>query len=60
MDWKSRDGDFTEVVALLFDGGTLTASDVDRIKVHPSEVRGFKFVELEEAARLLDGELYAV
>ncbi len=46
VDWKPREGDFTEVVALLFDGGTLTAQDIDRILLDPSEVRGYRFVEL--------------
>ena len=59
VDWKPRDGDFTEVVALLFDGGTLTARDIERIVVDPSEVRSFRFVELDEAAVLLDAELFA-
>ena len=59
VDWKPRDGDFTEVVALLFDGGTLTAQDIDRIVTDPSEVRGYRFVELDEAATLLDAELFA-
>ena len=59
VDWKPRDGDFTEVVALLFDGGALTAPDIDRIVVEPSEVRGYRFVELDEAATLLDAELFA-
>jgi len=59
VDWKPRDGDVTEVVALLFDGGTLTAQDVDRIVTDPSEVRGYRFVELDEAALLLDDELFA-
>jgi hypothetical protein len=54
-----RDGDFTEVVALLFDGGTLTALDIDRIVVEPSEVRDYRFVDLDEAATLLDAELFA-
>lgn len=58
VDWKPRDCDFTEVVALLFDGGTLTARDIDRILVEPSEVRGYRFVELDEAATLLDAELF--
>jgi len=59
LDWKSRAGDFTEVVALLFDGGTVTARDVDRIVIDPSEVRSYRFVDLEEAAALLDAELFA-
>ena len=59
VDWKSRHGDFTEVVALLFDGGTLASGDVERIVVDPSEVRGYRFVHLEEAMALLDAELFA-
>lgn len=59
VDWKSRDGDFTEVVALLFDGGHLTASDISQMVVDSSEVHDYKFVRLEEAGRLLDAELFA-
>jgi 8-oxo-dGTP pyrophosphatase MutT (NUDIX family) len=59
VDWKPRDGDFTEVVALLFDGGTLTAWDIDRIVTDPSEVRGYRLVELDDAGTLLDAELFA-
>lgn len=58
VDWKSRDGDVTEVVALLFDGGHLRAATIDQIVVDPSEVRGYRFVSLEEAGRLLDAELF--
>lgn len=59
VDWKPRAGDFTEVLALLFDGGTLTSQEVDLIVTDPSEVRGHRFVELEEARDLLDFELFA-
>lgn len=59
VDWKPRDGDFTEVVALLFDGGTLAAADISRIVVDPSEARTYRFVELDEAAALVDAELFA-
>ncbi len=58
VDWKRRYGDFTEVVAMLFDGGTLSAQDIDRIMLDPSEVRGYRFVELAEAGMLLDAELF--
>ena len=58
LDWKPRDGDFTQVVALLFDGGTLTAEDIDRLVVDPS-ARTYRFVELDEATTLLDAELFA-
>lgn len=59
VDWKPRDGEFTEVVALLFDGGTLSTADIGRIAVDPSEARTYRFVELDEAAALLDVELFA-
>ncbi|MFD7156466.1 NUDIX domain-containing protein [Kribbella sp. NPDC059898] len=59
VDWIARAGDFTEVVALLFDGGVLTPDDVARIVLQPEEAVAFRFVSLEEAAGLLDPEQYA-
>lgn len=59
VDWKCRDGGFTEVVALLFDGGVLAADDIDRIVADPGEVRSHRFVSLGEAERLLDAEQFA-
>ena len=59
VDWKGRDGAFTEVIALLFDGGLLASADVDRIVADASEVRSHRFVTLGEAERLLDAELFA-
>ena len=59
VDWKPGGGGFTEVIALLFDGGTLTTQDIERIAADPSEVRNYRFVELHEAASLLDAELFA-
>lgn len=58
VDWKAQDGDFTEVLALLFDGGTLDGSDIGRIQVELSEIRGYRFVTLEQARELLDPELW--
>jgi ADP-ribose pyrophosphatase YjhB (NUDIX family) len=54
VDWKPKDGDFTEAVALLFDGGTLTARDIERIVVDLGDPCTYRFVELDEAATLLD------
>lgn len=59
VDWISRNGDFTELVAFLFDGGVLTPTEIDQIVVDPSEVRGYRFVSLDEAGRLLDAEQFA-
>jgi len=59
VDWISRSGEFTEIVAFLFDGGLLAPADIDRIVIEPSEVNSFRFVTLDEAARLLDVGQYA-
>lgn len=59
VDWVSRNGDFTEVVAFLFDGGVLGPAHIDQIVVEPAEIRGYRFVALEEANRLLDTEQFA-
>jgi 8-oxo-dGTP pyrophosphatase MutT (NUDIX family) len=59
VDWLSRSGDFTEIVAFLFDGGVLAPADIDRIVIEPTEVSCFRFVTLDEAERLLDAELFA-
>ena len=54
VDWISRSGDFTELVAFLFDGGVLRSADINRITLDPTEARGFRFVTLTEAEPLLD------
>jgi hypothetical protein len=59
VDWQSQSGEFTEMVAFLFDGGVLAPADIDRIVIEPAEVRSLRFVTLDEAERLLDAELFA-
>ena len=59
VDWLSRSGDLTEIVAFLFDGGVLAPADIDRIVIEPTEVSCFRFVTLDEAERLLDAEQFA-
>lgn len=46
------------MVALLLDGGHLTATDIRQMVVDPSEVGDYKFVRLDEAGRMLDAELF--
>jgi pimeloyl-ACP methyl ester carboxylesterase/ADP-ribose pyrophosphatase YjhB (NUDIX family) len=58
VDWQSRSGDATEMVAFLFDGGVLTPGDIDEIVIDPTEVMCFRFVTLDEAERLLDAEQF--
>lgn len=59
VDWVSQSGDFTEIVAFLFDGGVLTPADIAQIVTQPTEVSSFRFVTLNEAECLLDPEQYA-
>jgi 8-oxo-dGTP pyrophosphatase MutT (NUDIX family) len=59
VDWQSRSGDFTEMVAFLFDGGVLAPADIEQIVIEPAEVTSLRFVTLDEAERLLDAELFA-
>ena len=61
VDWIPRTGDFTEIVAFLFDGGVLTEDDIRQIVLQESEVVSFRFVDLDEAEQLLDqGQLTRV
>ncbi|MFF1822135.1 NUDIX domain-containing protein [Kribbella sp. NPDC058245] len=59
VDWIPQTGDFTEIIALLFDGGVLTPTDIARIVPQPAEVKAFSFVTLDEAKGLLDAEQFA-
>lgn len=59
VDWVPRTGDFTEIVAFLFDGGVLTDDDIQQIAAQETEVSTFTFVDLTEAEHLLDREQFA-
>jgi len=59
VDWIARSGDFTEIVAFLFDGGVLAPADIDRIVTDPAEVKSFRFAALDEAEQLLDPGQFA-
>ena len=59
VDWVSQSGDFTEIVAFLFDGGVLSPADIDQIRIQPAEVSSFRFVTPDEAEQLLDAEQFA-
>lgn len=58
VDWVPQTGDFTEIVAFLFDGGVLTDTDIQRITLQKTEATGFRFVDLAEAAHLLDPQQF--
>ncbi|GAB3752792.1 NUDIX domain-containing protein [Microlunatus parietis] len=49
VDWIARSGDFTEVIAFLFDGGMIMPEAIERLVVQPAEVTTFRFVSPDEA-----------
>jgi ADP-ribose pyrophosphatase YjhB (NUDIX family) len=55
VDWQSRVGDYTEVLALLFDGGVLESAQIARIVTDPTEAKSFRFADPEDVAECLDG-----
>lgn len=59
VDWIPRSGDFTEVVAFLFDGGVLTSSEIDLAVLDPTEAHSCRFVSLDAAGSLLDSGQFA-
>jgi 8-oxo-dGTP pyrophosphatase MutT (NUDIX family) len=59
VEWVPQLGDFTEVVAFIFDGGVLTPSDIDRFALDPTEASTFRFVPLTDAEHLLESNQYA-
>jgi ADP-ribose pyrophosphatase YjhB (NUDIX family) len=59
VDWVSQSGDFTEIVAFLFDGGVLAPGDIAQIVIDTTEVSSFRFVTLDDSERLLDAEQFA-
>ncbi len=54
VDWIAQAGEFTEVVAFLFDGGLLRPADIARITLNPTEARRYTFATLPESQHLLD------
>lgn len=59
VDWQAAHGEYSEIVAILFDGGVLTPRDIAQIELQQSEVRSASFVTLPGADALLDTELAA-
>lgn len=52
VDWISRRGDWTEVVAFLFDGGVVSIPATD-LTLQAEEVRSARWVSLSEAEPLM-------
>jgi len=57
VDWVSRRGAWTEVVAFLFDAGVVTVPATD-LTFQRDEIRGARFVSLAEASRMMTDSEY--
>lgn len=53
VHYTPEDDGFHDFVTFIFDGGTLTASQVGAIKLQESEMDDYRFVAIDEAKRLL-------
>ncbi|UQU65770.1 NUDIX hydrolase [Couchioplanes caeruleus] len=56
-DWVPPRPDRTEGLMLLFDGGTLTPQEAERIRVPAEELRGWAWCDEHEADERLSGPL---
>ncbi|WP_344655515.1 NUDIX hydrolase [Catenulispora subtropica] len=50
VDWIPRHGVWRDGVMFIFDGGTLTAGQLDAVSLQADELSSYKFVTLDEAA----------
>lgn len=57
-DWVAWDGDFSEVMVFLFDGGVIS-EPVASLRLQADEIRSARFVALVEAEQLMDAEAFA-
>jgi 8-oxo-dGTP pyrophosphatase MutT (NUDIX family) len=53
VDWVAPHGPWDDSLMFVFDGGVLTAEDQARITLRDEELAAYRFVEPEEAERLL-------
>jgi 8-oxo-dGTP diphosphatase len=53
IDWVSPHGPWDDTLMFVFDGGALTASEVDSLRLVDDELGAFKFCTEEQTAQLL-------
>jgi len=58
VDWVAGDGDVTEVMAFLFDGGVI-GEPAASLTLQADELGSARFVTLVEAEQLMDAEAFA-
>ncbi len=53
VDYTSENEDYTEALMWVFDGGILTDTQIQSIKLPASELESFRFVDVEELPRFV-------
>jgi 8-oxo-dGTP diphosphatase len=53
VDWVSPHGPWDDLLAFVFDGGTLSESQISSIAVHDEELSSFEFCTVDQAAQRL-------
>lgn len=57
VDYTSTKGEHSESIQFIFWGGMLSEDEIERIKLPPSELEEFRFVETEGALTILNERL---
>jgi ADP-ribose pyrophosphatase YjhB (NUDIX family) len=58
VDWHPQHGIWRDSIQFIFDGGTLTAKQIDQIRVQPDEVTHYELARLEHVAKRLKASMY--
>ena len=57
VDYNSEEGEYTESLMFIFDGGTLTADEIKRIRLDQSELNQYQFFATNHLPQELSGRL---
>ncbi|GAA1968980.1 NUDIX domain-containing protein [Catenulispora subtropica] len=59
VDWRPRMGDRLPLIQFAYDGGTLSADDIARIRLQEAEIAEIGFFDLDGARERLNPHMYA-
>ncbi len=57
MDWRSSDDEYDDSLHFVFDGGVLSADQMNAIRADGVEIAGYRFADRAEAETLLEPHL---
>jgi 8-oxo-dGTP pyrophosphatase MutT (NUDIX family) len=58
IDWVSPHGPWDDTLVFMFDGGVLSPTQIDRLRVLDEELAEFRLCTLEEASQLLRADVW--